>query len=321
VSNPRRDAPNSVSAFIIGGTGSIGKNLLHLLQQDNARHVHVKAGVRSEVSAALVRDLGAEPIPFDLDDRLLEPAYYMEALRGTDVVFLLTGYSVDMISQSKAVIDSALGAGVKHVVHLGLMARPDTRGIHQGWHQVIEAYLERTGLGWTHLHPNMFMTAFPIIQTQTGVYPIASTGPVVIKGYIAPDVKVSWIDPVDIAHAAAAVLRAPAAHHSKAYKLAAESLTFVELAQLAGQTLGREFHYQTVPVEILKNFLEKAGMEGKYAESAVHTMIMVNKGLLPDFGDVHDDFQLLTGRQPTRWRDMILRHPEWFTHQRKSPDR
>ena len=301
------------AVFIIGGSGSIGKALLRLLQPDiAAKRLRVKAAVRSDASAELVRGLGAEPAPFDLDDRLTHPSRHVEALRGSDVVFLLTGYTVDMIAQSKAVIDAAQEAGVKHIVHLGLMALPDTRGIHQGWHQLIEAYLERSGLGWTHLHPNVFMNSFPIMQAQNGVYPIPSTGPVVFKGYIEPDVKISWIDPEDIAQAGATVLRDPTTHHGKTYKLAVECMTFAELTHLAGELLHADFRYEVVSVDILKKCLSAVGMDAKYAESGVNTMTMANNGLLPDIGDVHDDYQRLTGKEPTRWREMIMRHPEWF---------
>jgi NAD(P)H dehydrogenase (quinone) len=302
-----------LSVFVIGGSGSIGKALLACLQPDSAAGtLRVRAASRSNASAEFVHKLGAEPVHFDLDDRLALPARHVDALKSTDVLFLLTGYSVDMIAQSKAVIDASLEAGVKHVVHLGLMARTDTRGIHQGWHQMIEAYLERTGMGWTHLHPNMFMTSFRAMQLQNNVYPIAPTGRVNFKGYLEPDVKVSWIAVDDIAEAAATVLRDPDRHHQKAYELAVECRTFAELTQLAGKLLGRDFGYETVPVDVLRNSLLENGMEAKYAESAVHTMIMANTGLLPEFGDVHDDYQHLTGKPPTRWRDMIMHHPEWF---------
>ncbi len=41
------------------------------------------------------------------------------ALEGIDRVFLATGYSVDMLRQSKEFLDAARKAGVRHVVHLG----------------------------------------------------------------------------------------------------------------------------------------------------------------------------------------------------------
>ena len=39
-------------------------------------------------------------------------------LKGVERLFLLTGYTVDMLVQSKAIVDEAKKAGVKHIVHL-----------------------------------------------------------------------------------------------------------------------------------------------------------------------------------------------------------
>ena len=313
MNGPQDEIRNSHSVLVIGGSGAIGKSLLGYLRPDaETGLLSVKAAVRSDASAQVVREHGAEPVRFDLDDRLTQPKRHVKILKGVDAVFLLTGYTVDMLAQSKAIIDAAVEAGVKHIVHLGLMALPDTRVIHQGWHQMIEAYLERSGLGWTHLHPNMFMTAFPAMQMQCNVYPINPAGKVIFMGYLLPHARVSWIATEDIAQAAAAVLRDPGSHHGKTYNLAAESMTFPELTQLGGELLGREFDYEMVPVSVLREALLAYGMEAKYVESAVHTMTRVNAGLLPDFGDVHDDHQRLTGHVPTYWRDMIRQHPEWF---------
>src|SRR4029077_20892489 len=72
--------------------------------------------------------------------------------------FLVTGYMVDMLVQSKSLIDAAKRNGVSHIVHLGSFTP-----VHDGyatvyaWHQMIETYLRDSGLAWTNLHPNMFM--------------------------------------------------------------------------------------------------------------------------------------------------------------------
>ena len=313
------DNNKRLSIFVIGGSGTIGGDLISLLAPEaSAGKLRLRAGVRSDASAAKVRGLGAEAVQFDLNDRLTRPTLHVEALRGSDVVFLLTGYSVDMLAESKAVVDSAIEAGVDHIVHLGLMALPDTRGIHQGWHQMIEAYIERSGLGWTHLHPNMFTSAFYAMQLQNSVFPVPESGPVTLRGYIEPQVRCSWISTTDIARAAAAVLREPARHHGKAYKLAVEAMTFPELARLASEILGREFQYQSISPEGMLERLRHAPIDQKYGESGYHTMRMVNEGLLPDFGDVHEDFQAVTGELPVTWREEILRHKEWFGLQQPS---
>jgi NAD(P)H dehydrogenase (quinone) len=44
---------------------------------------------------------------------------FAPALREIERVFLMTGYTVEMLQQSKVFLDVAAQAGVRHVVHLG----------------------------------------------------------------------------------------------------------------------------------------------------------------------------------------------------------
>jgi hypothetical protein len=55
----------------------------------------------------------------DLD----EPRTFGAALSGVDRVFLLNGYSVEMLVQSKTLVDAARKAGVQRIVHLGTLWR------------------------------------------------------------------------------------------------------------------------------------------------------------------------------------------------------
>jgi NAD(P)H dehydrogenase (quinone) len=55
----------------------------------------------------------------DLDD----PQTFDQALKDVTGIFLITGYTVDMLVQSKSLIDAARRSGVKHIVHLGAHSR------------------------------------------------------------------------------------------------------------------------------------------------------------------------------------------------------
>ena len=67
-----------------------------------------------------------------------------------------------MLVQSKSLIDAAKRNGVSHIVHLGAFTREhDSYATVFTWHQMIEAYLGDNGVGWTNLHPNMFMQNLP----------------------------------------------------------------------------------------------------------------------------------------------------------------
>ena len=79
------------------------------------------------------------------------------ALEGIDRLFMVTGYTIDMLRQSKDLLNAAKRAGVKHVVHLGACGNDDTRIAHHAWHQFVERYIEWSGFSFTHLRPEIFI--------------------------------------------------------------------------------------------------------------------------------------------------------------------
>ncbi|MCC8246479.1 NmrA family NAD(P)-binding protein [Saccharothrix luteola] len=145
--------------LVFGSTGRTGGTVVdRLLAAHRAGEVRLIAAVRRAEAAAAFEARGIEARHVDLDSAERHgPAPIVAALRDVRRVFLATGYDVRMLGQAKAVIDAARPAGVDHVVHLGVHAQPDTTIVHFGWHQVVEAYLERSGLGHTNLHPTSFM--------------------------------------------------------------------------------------------------------------------------------------------------------------------
>jgi uncharacterized protein YbjT (DUF2867 family) len=141
--------------FVFGATGTFGRPLIdELLPDDKAGRIKLVASARKSESVATLEKLGVAARQIDLDSAEmdgLEPL--IETLRGVDRVFLLTGYEYKMLAQSKAVIDAAKAAGVAHLVHLGANGRQDTTSVYSGWHRLIEAYIETSGLAFTHLRP------------------------------------------------------------------------------------------------------------------------------------------------------------------------
>jgi uncharacterized protein YbjT (DUF2867 family) len=55
-----------------------------------------------------LRAAGRDAVRLDLDD----PSTFAHALHGVDRVYLLTGYTVAMLTQSKTLVDAAVKAGV-----------------------------------------------------------------------------------------------------------------------------------------------------------------------------------------------------------------
>jgi NAD(P)H dehydrogenase (quinone) len=135
------------SVLVTGATGNVGRGVIRSLGQ--AGDVELIAGVRKPG----VSELSATQVHFDFND----PDSMARALVGMDCVLMVTGYTVDKLKQGKAFIDAAKKAGVGYVVHLGSPGDDDTRVAHYGWEQLVERYLEWSGIGFTHLRPQIYM--------------------------------------------------------------------------------------------------------------------------------------------------------------------
>jgi uncharacterized protein YbjT (DUF2867 family) len=112
---------------------------------------------------------------------------------------LLTGYTVDMLRQSKRFLDTAQQTGVKHIIHIGASTAPTNEVAHWDWHQFIEAYIEKLGFSYTHLRPEAFMqNLFGFGWLNNGV----------ITNYIG-NARWSWVDCYDLAAVVAQTLLHP----------------------------------------------------------------------------------------------------------------
>jgi NAD(P)H dehydrogenase (quinone) len=126
---------SSSNLLVLGVTGQVGKLVATNLKRSEA---YFSVGSRRRANLEeLANQFGSSRF-IDLDD----PRTFDEALKNVSSIFLITGYTVDMLVQSKTLIDAARRNGVKHIVHLGVFSREhDSYQIVFSWHQLIEAYL------------------------------------------------------------------------------------------------------------------------------------------------------------------------------------
>ena len=96
--------------LVMGATGQVGGALVPRLVADQG--VEVVAAARTPAKA---KHLGVEVVEFDLD----RIDTFAPALEGIDRIFMATVYTVDMLRQSKDLVNSAKRAGVQQIVHLG----------------------------------------------------------------------------------------------------------------------------------------------------------------------------------------------------------
>src|SRR5882762_4070311 len=199
----------SSNVLVLGVTGQVGKRVATNLKRKKAT---LSVGSRTKTRLKELADQFGASRFIDLDD----PRTFDEALNNVTSIFLITGYTVDMLVQSKSLIDAAKRNGVTHIVHLGAFTREhDSYATVFAWHQMIEAYLRDSGIAWTNLHPNMFMQNFLSVWSIKGGLYSAYTSKAI--GFTALE---------DVAEAAAVILmEGPEKHSGMDYWFSVEALT------------------------------------------------------------------------------------------------
>src|SRR6266481_4016689 len=189
LSKRRIQMDSSSNLLVLGATGQVGKLVAANLTK---RKANLSVGTRRKGKLEELADRFGAARFIDLDD----PRTFDEALKNITSIFLVTGYTVDMLVQSKSLIDAAKRNGVKHIVHVGAFTRDhDAYATVFAWHQMIETYLRESGVAWTNLHPNMFMQSFVSVWSiKGGVYSAYTSKPI---GFTALE---------DVAEAAAVIL-------------------------------------------------------------------------------------------------------------------
>jgi NAD(P)H dehydrogenase (quinone) len=284
--------------LVTGATGKVGSALLRYLRDDPS--IHVVAGVRSPEKAA---HLGVEVVHLDFDEEhTLEPA-----MRGVDRVFMMTAYTVDMFRQSKAFVNAAKRAGVKHIVHLGACGDDDTRVAHWGWQQFVERYIEWAGFSFTHLRPDIFM------QNLLGYGGARAVNEGVIRHYVG-GARISWVDTDDIAAVAAQCLLQPDDHAGQTYRLASDVKTYDEVAQALTKVIGAPFRYEPRPAEEFMEKVTAAGADHAYMYSAYENYAEYTAGKEPEPGAPFDVLASLLKRPGATWEDFAARHRDDFAY-------
>jgi NAD(P)H dehydrogenase (quinone) len=280
--------------LVLGATGQVGKLVAKHLRRSEA---NFSVGTRRKANLEELADQFGASRFIDLDD----PRTFDEALKNITGIFLITGYTVDMLVQSKSLIDAAKRNGVNHIVHLGVFTPDhDAYSTVFAWHQMIEAYGHVSGVAWTNLHPNMFMQNFlSVWSIKGGVYSTYTSKAV---GFTALE---------DVAEAAAVILmEGPEKHNGKDYWFSADALTPHQVAETLTAATGRKF---TAAVQKAKGFQDDAVKPGSayeraYAKGGFEFFEQVEDGRMAYIGSVIDDTKRILGRDPLLLRDWAKLH-------------
>ncbi|MGW6276761.1 NAD(P)H-binding protein [Kribbella sp. NPDC055071] len=203
--------------LVTGATGNAGGAVVESLA---AQGLQGRALVRAQ---AQLPD-GIEPAYGDLN----QPDSFVDALAGVTGIFLLSGY--DRIEE---LLTNAGDAGVRKVVLLSSSSLDgtDTSNAIAGYRQAAENAVRASGLEWTFLRPNSFMSNTLRLLDQL------RAGDVIRLQF--PEVPISTIHPRDIADVAVRALQG--AEDGQVLRLTGPvALTPVEQLAILSTGIGRE---------------------------------------------------------------------------------
>jgi uncharacterized protein YbjT (DUF2867 family) len=273
--------------LVTGATGNAGGGVVNGL-------LKVGADVRGVVRAGSEDKLpdGVEAAPADLND----PESLRGALDGVSAVFLLSGY--EGLERSLALMGEA---GVERVVLLSSSAAPtdDLDNAIARYHILSERAVRDSGLAWTFLRPNSFMSnAYRWLpQLEKGD---------VIRGPFG-DVAISTIDPDDLGAVAARALTTDE-HEGKTYRLSGpEALRPGEQVAIMAKRTGRDLRFEAQSDEVAR-----AEMEGQMPKEYVDALFEFFSEGTVDETTVHPTVRQVTGREPRTFEEWAEAHGSAF---------
>lgn len=267
--------------LVTGATGTIGRATLQALAKKPG--LTIRAGVRKDSFAKL--PAGVAPVELDWE----RPATLAAALQGVERVLLITPVTKNADQLVAQFVDAAGKAGVRHVVKLSAAGADAEPGIFlTRLHRAAERAIEASGMGFTHLRPNMFadnLATYWPPQKDGGIYAPFGDG------------KVAYVASTDIGEAAAAVLAAPSAHRGKAYVLSGpRAVGTAEAAALIAKATGRDIRYVDVPPEAARQAMLAQHTPEWMADGFLELFALAKAGVMSATGP---DLAALIGRAPT----------------------
>ena len=284
-----------MKVLVTGATGTVGAHVVRALGE---RGVEARALVRDRERGARVLGLGVELAVGDLGDR----GSIGRALRGADRVFLACGNVPGQVELERTAIDAAREAGVERLVKLsGPRADQASPLLFERWHGEIEAHLRRSGVPSVVLRPGPFMTNL-LADAET----VRRTGRLFAPAGAA---QIAYVDPRDVAAAAAGALVGDGLAGSVHALTGPEAITFASIAEALSAATGRPVEYVDVPDAAAREAMVAAGLPEAVADFIVGTFAEMRAGAR---ARTTDAVRVLSGRAPRPFAQFARDHAALF---------
>jgi uncharacterized protein YbjT (DUF2867 family) len=262
--------------ILITTAGKVGSEASRLFGQQG---VPVRVIVRNPEKAAALASEGVDVFKGDLD----VPASIDAAMEGVSSVVLVTR---PVVQQELNVIDSAVRAGVEHVVNITTKSSVDSPIARRRDHAQIENALIASGLGYTLLRNNAYMQNFLMMAPGIASANSFSTA--------TGDGRVGHVDVRDVAAVAAEIAASPSAHAGKTYwPTGPEVLSGTEVAAVLSEVLGRTITFHPITVEEQKQAMLDPGLPEPIADDNATAVALMADG---DCDYLTDDVPSILGR-------------------------
>ena len=281
----RSHCPGRAVILVTGATGNAGGAVVRAL---------VSSG---EQVRAVVREVNRMPLPAGVEEvagDLNKPGTLVPHLEGVTAAFLLAGY--EGLEETLA---NMRRAEVERVVLLSSSAAPsgDLTNAVARYHILSERAVRDSGLRWTFLQPNTFMT------NTFQWLPQLHQGDVIRAPFA--DVSVATIDPDDIGAVAAVALTSDA-NDGRALRLSGpESLSPADRVAILAKTLGRELRFEAQSNEDARAEMN-AAMPAEYVDAFFRFFVdgdLDESAVLPTVREV-------TGRAPRSFEAWASAHAD-----------
>ena len=274
--------------FVTGATGNVGAELVRAVA---ASGEEVRALIRRDEDRATLPD-GAEGYVGDLN----RAETLVDGLQGVRAVHLLAGYD-----DLPRLLGEMRRAGVEHVVLQSSSAVPsgDMENAVARYHILSEQAVRDSGLAWTFLQPNSFMS------NALRWLPQLAAGDVVREAF--PNVPIATIDPADIAAVSLTAFNSEQ-HRGRSYRLSGpESLLPAERLAILASVLGRELRF-----EGLSNEEARAQMSANMPQQYVDAFFSFFVDGTVDETTVLPTVEQILGRPPGTFEQWAIAHADAF---------
>lgn len=245
----------------------------------------------------LARDAARAP---QLPRAVVMPCTYCDdalaraALEGARTVLMVSAEDEpEWQQQQLGFVVAAADAGVEHIVYTSCQgAAPASTYTFGRGHFATEEAIRASGMGWTILRSSFSLDLVALLP-----------GPDDALRAPAGSGRVAAVAKLDVARAAAAVLRDPASHAGRTYEITGpEALSFEEMAATLTAAAGRRIRYVDESVEAAYRSRTGSGVSRRLAEAWVTNYLAIAEG---EQSQVSGDVELLTGLKPVSFEALV----------------